>query len=322
MAKMWNALLIYNPGSSSEESYPFEGQIVIGRRADVSDDQAAVTIRDPLVSSRHCVITQSSNGHFFIRDVSRNGTRLAGRRLVPNVEFEINPGDSLSIGDHSFILKLADQDGTGQVDEDYDEQTRIVTGQIDVTILVGDIRDYTVLNQKFSTTDIYPSIHRIFAELERIVQQYEGTIKEYQGDAIFAFWESNPDKPGWHTKQACKAALALHEKLKQMASDSSVWGVQEFPLHMEWALTSGPVLFSNMGGERPTGLAMIGDVVNYAFGLEKLANEDTGLVLACDRTHTIAGTDFRFREIGNIRVKGRENAQMVYALEGSDGRPD
>lgn len=94
-AKMWNALLIYNPGSSSEKAYPFKGQIVIGRRASGSDDQSVITIRDPMISSRHCVVTQSDNGRFFVRDVSRNGTRLAGRRLVPNVEFEIKPGDPL-----------------------------------------------------------------------------------------------------------------------------------------------------------------------------------------------------------------------------------
>ena len=228
----------------------------------------------------------------------------------------MQPGDSLQIGDHLFVLQISPRDtGTDRLG-DMDDQTRIVASKIDVTILVGDIRDYTGLTQQFSAAEIFPSLHRIFTRLEEIVVEFEGTVKEYQGDAIFAFWESDPEHPGWHARQACRAALALRENLRQLAGDPATWALREFPLRMEWALTTGPVLLSSIGGERPTGLAMIGDAVNYAFRLEKLASDEHGEVLACKQTYALARSAFAFREIGELSVEGRPQAQMIYALDG------
>lgn len=312
----WKALLIYNPGTSGEEVYPFTDQIVVGRRKPQSDTgPGMITIPDSMISSRHCIVTRSADGRFFVRDVSRNGTRLAGRRLIPNVEAEMQPGDTLQIGDHLFVLQISPRDtGTGRPG-DKDDQTRIVASKVDVTILVGDIRGYTALTQQFSAAEIFPSIHRIFSRLEAIVGDFAGTVKEYQGDAIFAFWESDPERPGWHARQVCSAALALRDSLRQLAGDPATWALREFPLRMEWALTTGPVLLSSIGGERPTGLAMIGDAVNYAFRLEKLASDENGEVLACNQTYALARSAFAFREIGKISVEGRPQAQMIYELE-------
>jgi class 3 adenylate cyclase len=314
------ALLIYSPGTESEEIYPFTDQIVVGRHRPASDRRPGmITIPDPMISGRHCILTRSADDRFFVRDVSRNGTRLAGRRLIPNVEAEMQPGDSLQIGDHLFILQISPGDAATDRTGDSDDQTHIVASKVDVTILVGDIRSYTALTQQFSAAEIFPSMHRIFARLEEIVVDFEGTVKEYQGDAIFAFWESVPQRPGWHACQACRAALSLRDSLRQLARDPAAWTLRDFPLRMEWALTTGPVLLSSLGGERPTGLAMIGDAVNYAFRLEKLASDENGELLACKQTYALAHRAFEFREIGELSVEGRPQPQMIYALEGPSG---
>ena len=58
------------------------------------------------ISWRHCIITQNSDGHCFIRDLSRNGTRLDGRRLVPNMETEIRVGQKMDLGSGlEFVLE-------------------------------------------------------------------------------------------------------------------------------------------------------------------------------------------------------------------------
>jgi pSer/pThr/pTyr-binding forkhead associated (FHA) protein len=69
-------------------------------------------VQDPLVSRRHCVLTRSPDGRCYVRDVSLNGTRLSGRRLVPNVETEIRPGGILTVaGSHHFMLDAAPERG-------------------------------------------------------------------------------------------------------------------------------------------------------------------------------------------------------------------
>ena len=313
-----HASLIYQPDTPEERAYAFTEQIIVGRRSDRSNEMAGrVTIDDPTVSGRHCIVRQTLDGKFLIRDESRNGTKVRGRRLVPNVEVEIQPGDAISVtGRH--CLRVAVDDAAIEVDvvHDYGETSALKVSETEVTIVVGDIAGYTTLNQRFDASAVVGPLGKVFAELEAVVNEHEGSIKEYQGDAIFAFWERDEADPKWHVLQACRAALALRDRVALIAGDRAVWTIPDFPLAMEWALTTGEVMIRAIGGDRPTGLAMVGDAVNYAFRLEKLAGEQTGTILACQTTRDRAEESFRFRSIGVHEVKGR-SAEPVFALDGS-----
>jgi len=276
-------------------------------------------IDDPTISRRHCFITQTAEGRCWIRDVSRNGTRLDGRRLVPNLEHEMHPGQALGLGEgYEFELEGADAVDAGV----YDEATVGAPGTTVATILVGDIRDYTVLVRRASSEQLQHSVGRVFETLTHEVVALGGTVKEYQGDALFAFWEK-ADYPR-QINAACGAALDLDRHVRRIATDRSVWNVDGFALEMDWALTTGIVLIDSFGGDRPTGLSMIGEPVVRAFRLEKFANEETGRILACEVTQTVASRWFRFRNLGKMQAKGFDTPDRVYALVEplDDGPPE
>ena len=315
-----NALLIYNPGAPSEKRYTFVERIEIGRRR--SKDSASpnlITLKDNTVSTRHCIVTQSIEGRFLIRDVSRNGTRVDGRRLVPNLEFEIEPGQTIQVGTHQFLLCAESREGCGLEPEPCPEiertKTSLETGEAEVTVLVGDIRGYSTLTQQFPRPDVYRSVRGVFSELEKIVFQYQGTLKEYQGDAILAFWESRTEETGQHAIMACSAALALADRVASLAQDLKVWKIAGFPLRMDWALATGPVLISSFGDDRPTGLSMVGDTVNLAFRLESMATDEMGPILVCRDTRALARGKFDFKDLGEVETKGRRGKEKVFALK-------
>ena len=140
-------------------------------------------------------------------------------------------------------------------------------------------------------------------------------IKEYQGDAVLAFWEFDEKAPDQHAVQACRCALAMQERVTVLAEDPDAWIFQgQFPLEMEWAITTGIVAISPIGRERP-GLNMVGDVVNYAFRLEKLAGEQFGTILICQSTEARVRNVFNLRNIGDHSVEGRSE-ETVFALDG------
>jgi class 3 adenylate cyclase len=297
-------------------------QIVIGRGrpGGTGDAGGLVLLPDPVVSSRHCILVQTGDGRFLIRDTSRNGTRVSGRRLVPNVEVEIHPGDRIQVGKHEFLLETDETRRIGSCPDD--DTTQLVESSTEVCILVGDIRGYTALNQRYGASEVLANVSRVFAELEAVVLEHRGTIKEYLGDAIFAYWEADCAEPGGHARLACRAALALTSRLQALAASPDAWTLSDCPLQMDWALTTGSVMLSSIGRDRPVALAMIGDAVNYAFRLEKLAGDDTGGILVCDRTEVLCRQEFRFRGLGARQVKGRARAQPVFALEGARNGPD
>ena len=313
------ATLVYNPGTPEEQRFSLRKRIVIGRRAPKGDELGeTIVLADPVVSGRHCILTQNGNGRFLIRDVSRNGTRLRGRRLIPNVEVEMQPGDRIQVGSHEFLLETDETTLTNaRPDDSLDDSTRLVDASTEVSIVMGDVRGYTSLNQRYGPSEVFANVGRVFAELEALVLEHEGAIKEYQGDAIFSYWEVSPDEPSAHAHRACHAALALNARLQELARNPGVWSLRDSPLKMEWAVTTGSVLLSSMGRHRPVGLAMVGDPVNYAFRLEKLAGEDTGTILVCDRTEALCRSSFRFRALGLLEFEGRLEARSVFALEGA-----
>ena len=315
---MYEASLVYRRGETEELIVPFERQIVVGRPpgGDASFE-AHLLIDAPMVSRRHCVVRRSSRGQFFVRDESANGTRVDGRRLLPKIEVQIGQSATIEVAEgHSVILEISEVG-----DEAWDGPPTFGGTQLDgpveteVAVLVGDIAKYTVLSRQFPARDVTVSVKRVFAELELMITQFGGTIKEYQGDAIFAFWEFDGNAPNQHAVQACRCALALEERVTVLAEDADAWifGGQ-FPLNMEWAITTGIVAITAVGRRVP-GLDLVGDVVNYAFRLEKLAGEQFGTILVSQSTEVRVRGAFDLRSIGKRSVEGRLE-ETVFALDG------
>ena len=296
----------------SDRRFPFYDSVEIGR---YDDSRAAVPgtllVRDPTISSRHCVITRGTDRRCYLRDVSRNGVRVNNRRVVPNVEVSLKNGQVISFGNgQRFRVEM-----TSSAEPKFEAPAFGTEATDDITactVLVGDIRGYTRLVQETTSAVLQHSINQVFDRLQKEVVRLGGTVKEYQGDAIFAFWEPGAGRD--HAIRACRAALALNALSREMARDTSVWDVPEFPLMLDWALTTGAVALENIGGNHPTGLSMVGEAVVLAFRLEKLADDATGPILVCPDTRSLAGEAFTFNDLGERSAEGFERPVRVFSL--------
>lgn len=301
--------------NDGKESYRFHERIEIGRYHKSRLQAGLLLVKDPTVSSRHCVITQDPDGRCFVRDTSRNGTRLDGRRLSPNSKTEIRVGQVLLVGQKLRLRLEGEEVPTVHEEESAAVQTMGVANTTVVTILVGDIRNFTTLVQNAPPAVLQESVARVFARLEKAVAAHGGTLKEFQGDALFAFWEQGSTQD--FAVDACRAALSLQALAEEMARDSSVWTVEGFPLEMDWALTSGLVAISGYGGENILGLSMVGEPVVLAFRIEKFADKSTGPIIVCPDTQMMASRQFEFKDLGSRMAKGFDAPQRVYALIGA-----
>ncbi len=310
--------LVSGAGTAEERRYAFGDRIEIGRfLPDRERDHGVLLIDEPRVSREHCVIERSRDGRCRIRDTSRNGTWIDGRRLVPSVEMEIEIGQVIRIAN---LVDLTLQ-GTARPAVPTGEWNPTVTGSglSMVTVLVGDIRDYTVLVRSVASEVLQRSVSRVFRRLEEEVTRCGGTVKEYPGDAIVAFWEECASRN--HAASACRAALVLDRAVHRLAVDRDVWDVPGYELRMDWALATGCVNISSAGGDRPSGLTMVGEAAVLAFRIEKLADDTTGPILACGFTRAMVGTDFSFRDLGDVQAKGFDEPTPLFALLGAGELP-
>lgn len=290
----------------------FFDRIEIGRFSEKKQELVGhLGVRDPTVSSRHCVITQEPDGRCFVRDVSRNGTRLDGRRLTPNMTTEITVGQELSFG-REMKLRLDGQPPEFADLEEPSTETFGVGELTTVTVLVGDIRNYTTLVRIAGTADLQTSVNRVFERIEREVVALGGTVKELQGDALFAFWEKNSHE--CHACSACQAALNLKQLVAKLAADPAVWNVGGHPLAMDFALATGLVTISGYGSDGALGLSMVGESVVLAYRIEKFANKSTGPIVVCPITKRLAKDHFKFKDLGEHTPEGFETTQQLFSL--------
>lgn len=305
----------------------FAARVTVGRspaRPSAAEDHLAID--DPIVSRRHCVIRQSPGGRFFILDQSVNGTRVDGRRLLPGVEVELGDDSRIEMaGGYELVLEVGSRlEGDALEYLTQGDTYGVAPNPIEVTILIGDITGYTELNRRYAAADVAPPVRRVFAAVEVVVEAFKGSIKEYQGDAIFAYWEVDARYPARASVLAGHCALALQQRVAELAADPAVWPFQsDFPLTMDWALVTGEVVVTTLGGRRPVALAMTGDVVNQAFRLEKLAGPQLGSVLASDAYRARVDGALRFEPAGRHVLSGRRD-EPVFALKGvaDDGCPE
>jgi class 3 adenylate cyclase len=300
--------------NGEEVQYRFYGHLEIGRDDEqASPEPGLLLLPDPTVSRRHCAITQRAGGQCFVRDMSRNGTRVDGRRLVPNVETQLSCGAAIAIGGFEFVL--VGEDATGAHAKGVDSVSTIpLPTRAIATVLVGDIRAYTVLVRKALSDQLQQSVTRLFDDLGQSVVAHGGTVKEYQGDAVLAFWEG--DARGAQAIRACRAALALEPLAREIAQHPSRWPFPDHPLEMDFALATGLVLIDSFGKGQPTGLSMMGEPVVRAFRIEKFANAVTGSIVVCAETREAAREGFRFRDLGEQMAKGFDRPDRVFALLG------
>lgn len=307
--------LIAGSGTASETRFPFYEQIEIARDDGRADAPGTILVADPAVSRRHCVVSRRPDGRCWIRDVSRNGTRIDGRRIVPNVECELRSGQTISVtASVNLVLEKAALQSASEPDSAEIAAPTVPAGALTVaSLLVGDIRDYTVLVRQAPPAVLQQSVNHVFALLSDAVGHLGGTVKEYQGDALVAFWEGGT-RGQQVAAMACHAALELDRSVRQLATDRSVWQVEDFSLEMDWAVATGPVMIDTFGDQR-AGLSMIGEPIVLAFRLEKFANAETGRILACPVTREMAGPRFEFRHLGEMLAKGFSKPDRVFSLE-------
>jgi len=303
--------LVSEGASGPEEVFLFFNRVEIGRFHEKRQLPGMLLVYDQTVSSRHCVITQDPNGRCLVRDMSRNGTRVDGRRLTPNLATELELGQVLSIG-RTLRLRLDGMPPAELTLEAADSATQGFAERTMVTVLVGDIRNYTTLVRMVDSAELQESVTRIFSRLETEVHSLGGTLKEFQGDALFAFWEKGSN--GCHATQACQAALDLKTMVAKMAADPSVWSVGGAPLQMDFALATGLVTICGYGNHGALSLSMVGESVVLAFRIEKLADKKTGPIIVCPITRKIADEAFKFKDLGMHQPKGFDEEQNLYAL--------
>ena len=186
-----------------------------------------------------------------------------------------------------------------------------------VTVFFSDIAGFSTFSETMTPGDLVALMNTYLSAMTDIIEEHGGFVDKYIGDAIVAVFGA-PGEDLHHAENAVKAALRCSQRLSEL-NRSKAAAFKGHTLGQRIGLHSGEALLGNVGSRRRFNYTVIGDTVNLASRLEG-ANKYFGTsILASQATMMLAGTQFEWREIDAIRVKGRLQPVAVYEPLGDAG---
>ncbi|HBA82989.1 MAG TPA: adenylate/guanylate cyclase domain-containing protein [Verrucomicrobia bacterium] len=178
-----------------------------------------------------------------------------------------------------------------------------------LTLFFSDIEKFSSFSERLDPPTLTALLNDFLSDMTDIILEEGGTLDKYIGDAIVAFWNA-PLTQNDHAERAVRAALRCQRKLAARR--------QEFMdrtgalVKMRVGINTGEVVVGNMGSRERFNYTVLGDAANLASRLEG-ANKAFGTyMMVSESTWALAKGLFDGRELGCLRVVGRQTPVKVF----------
>ena len=190
-----------------------------------------------------------------------------------------------------------------------------------ITVLFSDVRGFTTIAETYKDNPhgLTTLMNRFLTPLTNAIMARNGTIDKYMGDSVMAFWNAPLDDPA-HESDACHAALDMLERVdalnQEREREASTSGTRFVPIKIGIGINTGRCTVGNMGSDLRFQYTVMGDSVNLASRLEGQTKAYGLPILIGSRTAAAVAEQFALFEIDSIRVKGKTEAEVIYAIVG------
>lgn len=283
----------------SEECIPCGTVTSVGR--DRGND---IVLPDLKVSRHHALVRRLGKSSYYLIDSgSSNGSRVNDRRITsPTLLVD---ADRITFGGTSVVFVQESQPSTFS-DSLSMQATMIMDEPVikEITILVADIRGFTVLSEQLSIQTLTRLMNQWFDQVSEAIVKNGGTVDKFIGDCVFARWESDSSRKNVldALRTACvlgRVTTDLHQVFPELSE----------PLRMGVGINTG--MASLEVGSDNTAL---GDAVNIAFRLETASKEmGTDIVLSESAYHNLPSHYWSGKE-QSIKLKGKSAAVKVVGI--------
>jgi adenylate cyclase len=176
----------------------------------------------------------------------------------------------------------------------------------DVSVMFADIVDFTALSQRMTPADLVALLSSFFELVTDIIFEHDGTLDKFIGDCVMAVFGAPFDQPD-HARRCVETAREVRRALvafnQQIAPES---------LQLRIAINSGEAMVGDVGSSKRREFAVLGDVVNAASRIERLARP--GQILLSKATYARAGSDLQAKALGLVTIRGQQDQIELFEL--------
>jgi adenylate cyclase len=185
----------------------------------------------------------------------------------------------------------------------------------EMSILFSDVRGFTSISEGLDPKELSLLMNEFLTPLSRVVYKHQGKVDKYMGDCIMAFWGA-PLPDAQHARNALLAGIEMQATLKALQPHLKARGWPEIRVGV--GINSGRVSVGNMGSDVRVAYTVMGDEVNLASRLEGITKQYGVDIVVGEHTRN-AVTDFVYRELDHVRVKGKDKPVAIYEPIGPVG---
>ena len=179
----------------------------------------------------------------------------------------------------------------------------------EMTVLFSDVRGFTTISEQLSAKELSEMMNQFLTPQTQVIQKHRGTIDKYMGDAIMAFWGA-PLKDPQHPTNALLAGMEMLRVVRELDEPFAKRGWP--PINIGVGLTTGSMRVGNMGSEFRRAYTVMGDPVNLGSRIEGLTKEYGAPIMCSEFTRNAAPSDWSFRELDLVKVKGKNEPVAIY----------
>ena len=204
------------------------------------------------------------------------------------------------VGPHAGERILAGQIRRGDIDE------------IHAAIWLSDMRGFTAWTDSIAPRPLIDLLNRYFDCQVPAILDHGGEVLKFMGDGLLAICpiaggDANAAEACRRALAAARAAQANVEALAEPA------GIEDFDgLGFRLALHLGEVLYGNIGSGNRLDFTCIGQAVNLAARMEKLAGRLGRMILASSEFARHCGSEFV--ALGEFTLAGFSAPQQIFGL--------
>jgi class 3 adenylate cyclase/uncharacterized membrane protein affecting hemolysin expression len=181
----------------------------------------------------------------------------------------------------------------------------------DITVLFIDIRRFTQLASAIDPEPLVGFLNEAFELITDRLLEHGATIDKYLGDAILAYFGA-PIEADDHPERGVAAAIAVQRSVEERNKEHDSTGRPFYRLEVGVGIQTGPVVLGNIGSELKMDYTIIGDAVNVANRLQKLAR--SGEILVTGDVASQLGDRVSLQTMGIRALEGREEPVEVFQV--------
>ena len=180
----------------------------------------------------------------------------------------------------------------------------------EITVMFADVVKFTDMVERHPPEFVVGLLNELFTIITEIVFKHGGIIDKFIGDCAMAIWGA----PKAHDDDPQRAVRAAEEILRWLEVGNAKWRRElGHDLELAIGIHTGTAVVGNLGSDKRMEYTAIGDVVNAAARLERLAQP--GQILMTAQTMTHVSGEFDAQSLGDVDLAGGRHKSEIFVLE-------